>query len=38
MLPTMMKVGEAISHMMKVYGATKSTLSQVSGNFCGNRC
>ena len=30
---TMMEVGEAISRMMKVYGATKSTLSKVSGNL-----
>ena len=37
MLP-MMEVGEAISRLIKVYGATKSTLSKVSGNFCGNRC
>ena len=29
---TMMEVGEAISCMMKV-GATKSTLSKVSGNL-----
>ena len=29
----MMEVGEASSHMMKVYGATKSTLSKVSGNL-----
>ena len=39
---TMMEVGEAISRMMKVCGATKSTLSKVSGNLiinhCGNRC
>ena len=34
---TMMEVGEAISSMMKVCGATKSTLSKVSGNLnvCG---
>ena len=30
---TMMEVGEAISSMMKVCGATKSTLSKVSGNL-----
>ena len=31
---TMMEVGEAISSsMMQVYGATKSTLSKVSGNL-----
>ena len=30
---TMMEVGKAISHMMKVCGATKSTLSKVSGNL-----
>ena len=30
---TMMEVGEAISRMMKVCGATKSTLSKVSGNL-----
>ena len=37
---TMMEVGKAISRMMKVCGATKSTLSKVSGNLidCGNRC
>ena len=29
----MMEVGEAISCMMKVCGATKSTLSKVSGNL-----
>ena len=29
----MMEVGEAISKMMKVCGATKSTLSKVSGNL-----
>ena len=29
----MMEVGEAISSMMKVCGATKSTLSKVSGNL-----
>ena len=33
----MMEVGEAISRIMKVCGATKSTSSKVSGNFCGNR-
>ena len=30
---TMMEVGEAISSMMKVCGATKSTLIKVSGNL-----
>ena len=30
---TMMEVGEAISYMMKVCRATKSTLSKVSGNL-----
>ena len=30
---TMMEAGEAISSMMKVCGATKSTLSKVSGNL-----
>ena len=30
---TMMEVGEAISCMMKVYGATKSTLSKMSGDL-----
>ena len=30
---TMMEVGEAITSMMKVCGATKSTLSKVSGNL-----
>ena len=30
---TMMEVGEAISCMMEVCGATKSTLSKVSGNL-----
>ena len=30
---TMMEVGEAISSMMKVCEATKSTLSKVSGNL-----
>ena len=37
---TMMEMGEAISSMMKVCGATKSTLSKVSGNLiiCGNIC
>ena len=38
---TMMEVGEAISSMMKVCGATKSILNKVSGNLisyvCGNR-
>ena len=29
----MMEVGEAISRMMNVCGATKSTLSKVSGNL-----
>ena len=29
----MMEVGKAISCMMKVCGATKSTLSKVSGNL-----
>ena len=29
----MMEVGEAISSMMKVCGATKSTLIKVSGNL-----
>ena len=29
----MMEVGEAINHIMKVCGATKSTLSKVSGNL-----
>ena len=29
----MMEVGEAISCMMKVCGATKSTLNKVSGNL-----
>ena len=34
MLPTLMvEVGEAISSMMKVCGATKSTSSKVSGNL-----
>ena len=36
---TMMEVGEAISSMMKVCGATKSTLSVRLFNYvCGNRC
>ena len=37
---TMMEVGEALSCMMKVCGATKSTLSKVLGNLImtGNRC
>ena len=30
---TMMEMGEAISSMMKVCEATKSTLSKVSGNL-----
>ena len=30
---TMMEVGKAISRMMKVCGAAKSTLSKVSGNL-----
>ena len=30
---TMMEVGKAISSMMKLCGATKSTLSKVSGNL-----
>ena len=30
---TMMEVGEAISSMMKVCGATKSILSKVPGNL-----
>ena len=30
---TMMEMGKAISRMMKVCGATKSTLSKVSGNL-----
>ena len=30
---TMMEVDEAINSMMKVCGATKSTLSKVSGNL-----
>ena len=37
----MMEVGRAISSMMKVYGATKSTLSNSVRLFnyvCGNRC
>ena len=36
---TMMVVGEAICSMMKVCGATKSTLSVRKFNYvCGNRC
>ena len=38
---TMMEVGGAISSMMKVCGATKSTLSKSVRYFsyvCGNRC
>ena len=30
---TVMEVGGAISSMMKVYGATKSTLSKMLGNL-----
>ena len=30
---TMMEVGEAISNMMKVFGATKITLSKMSRNL-----